>query len=126
MLMFVLEATQAEFVSTNANRITARFFIVISLPDKEIIVFCSNPDWNSPGTAPDPPLENDLVFMFSGFEINVVVLIQIEELFPVDGRKIMPLADSHVEAICFGIAQRKIILLLPHDTLTSVMNQAAT
>ena len=57
-------------------------------------------------TRPDSPLKGHLVVMLSCLECEVVLLVQIEELFPVAGRKIVPLADSHTETTIFGIAQR--------------------
>ena len=57
-------------------------------------------------TRPDPPLERQLVLMLCCLECEVVLLVQIEELFPVAGRKVVPIADSHAETTFFGIAQR--------------------
>src|SRR5450759_4816867 len=37
---------------------------------------------------------------------KVILFVQIKELLPVAGRKIIPLADPHAETTFFGIAQR--------------------
>jgi hypothetical protein len=39
-------------------------------------------------------------------ECEVVLFVQIEELLPVAGRKIIPVADPHAETTFFRIAQR--------------------
>jgi hypothetical protein len=57
-------------------------------------------------TRPDRPLERHLVLMLLCLECEVVLFVQIEELLPVAGRKIIPLADPHAETAFFGIAQR--------------------
>jgi len=54
----------------------------------------------------NPPLEHYLVLMSFCLECEVVLLVQIEELFPVTGRKIVPLAGSHAESMLCGIAHR--------------------
>lgn len=52
------------------------------------------------------PLEHHLVLMLLCLECDVVLLVQIGELFPVAARKIIPFANPHAETTFFGIAQR--------------------
>ena len=59
----------------------------------------------SPKSRPDPLLEYQLILMLFCLEGEIVLLLQIEELFPVAGRKIVPLADSPAETAFRGIAQ---------------------
>jgi hypothetical protein len=55
---------------------------------------------------PDPLLKRLLVLMLCCFVCEVVLLVQVKELFPEAGRKIEPLADSHTESTFFWIVHR--------------------
>ena len=55
-------------------------------------------------SRPDRLLEHHLVLMLFCLERDVVLLVQIIELLPVEVSKIVPLADSQAETTLFGIA----------------------
>ena len=53
-----------------------------------------------------PLLEPYLIAVLSGLGGEVMLLVQIKQLFPVMGRQLVPLVDSRIKTIFLGIAHR--------------------
>jgi hypothetical protein len=68
----------------------------------ELLTVAGAPPRYSSMSCIDPLLECGLVLVFSSLDGEIVLLVQIEKLPSVTGRKVVPLCDSSAETAFLG------------------------